>query len=260
VIPRIAERSQGKAITSLVVRTTGIPESTLAERISAVEDGIEPLTLAYLPGIEGVDLRLTAWDMAPAAARPLLEGAAARIRSVIGDHAYGTDRDDLAQVLLRELEAAGLTVAVAESCTGGLVGERITEIPGSSAVFQGGVIAYANELKLDLLGVSAETLAEHGAVSAAAVMEMASGAARVAGADLAVAISGVAGPDGGSPEKPVGTVWFGFAVNGAVDAQRVVFPGDRSDIRGRAAQFALHGLLRRARSFVQSDRSASTGS
>ena len=247
VLPRLEARVAGTAIHSLVLRTTGIPESTLAERIAAVEDGVAPLTLAYLPGIEGVDLRLTAWDMTETAARPLLERAAAAIRAVVGDHCYGEGDDDLAQVLLGELAERRLTLATAESCTGGMVGERITEVPGSSAAFQGGVIAYADELKRGLLGVDPLTIAEHGAVSEATVKEMAAGAARVAGAALAVAVSGVAGPDGGSTEKPVGTVWFGFSINGEVDAQRVIFPGSRADIRGRAAQFALHGLLRRVR-------------
>ena len=246
VVPRLAARSGGRAIRSHLVRTTGIPESTLAERISAVEDGIAPLTLAYLPGIEGVDLRLTAWDLTEAAARPLFERAEASIRGIVGDHCYGTGDDDLAAVLLERMRASRLTLAVAESCTGGMVGERITAIPGSSEVFLGGVIAYADDVKQGLAGVAAATIAAHGAVSEAVVREMAAGVAQRTGADIVVAVSGVAGPGGGSEAKPVGTVWFGFAVRGAVDAQRVIFPGSRADIRGRAAQFALHGAWRRA--------------
>ena len=246
VIPRLRLRAGGKAIISRVVRTTGIPESTLAERLSAVEDGLAPLTLAYLPGIEGVDLRLTGWDLTGADVGPLLDRAEGAIREVTGDHCYGTGDDDLAAVVLERLRGRRLTLAVAESCTGGMVGERITGIPGSSDVFLGGVIAYANDVKTGLLDVAPATMAAHGAVSEAAVMEMAAGVVRRTGADFAVAVTGVAGPGGGSPEKPVGTVWFGFAARGALDAIRVGFPGTRADIRGRASQFALHGLWRRA--------------
>ncbi len=246
VIPRLAERSGGRAITSLVIRTTGIPESTLAERLTAVEDRVAPLTLAYLPGLEGVDLRLTAWDMNAAEARPLLDRTAAAIGAVVGDHGYGAGEDDLAAVLLDRLRAKRLTMAVAESCTGGMIGERLTSIPGSSDGFLGGVISYANGLKLDLLGVDRAILEREGAVSAAVAGAMAAGVAQRTGADLAVAVTGVAGPGGGSDDKPVGTVWFGFSIRGQVDTQRVGFPGTRADIRGRATQFALHGLWRRA--------------
>ena len=246
VIPRLAERAGGRAITSLVLRTTGIPESSLAERLEAVEDGLGPLTLAYLPGLEGVDLRLTAWDMTTMEAQPLLDRAGAAIQAIVRDHGYGTGEADLAAVLLDRLRAGHLTMAVAESCTGGMIGARITDVPGSSDVFLGGIIAYANEVKLGLLGVDPAELEREGAVSESVVGAMAAGAATATGADLAVAVTGVAGPGGGSDAKPVGTVWFGFAVRGQVDTQRVGFPGTRADIRGRASQFALHGLWRRA--------------
>ncbi len=246
VIPRLAERAGGRAITSLVLRTTGIPESSLAERLEAVEDGLGPLTLAYLPGLEGVDLRLTAWDMTAMEAQPLLDRAGAAIQAIVKDHGYGTGEADLAAVLLDRLRAGHLTMAVAESCTGGMIGARITEVPGSSDVFLGGIIAYANEVKRGLLGVDPAELEREGAVSESVVGAMAAGAASATGADLAVAVTGVAGPGGGSDAKPVGTVWFGFAVRGQVDTQRVGFPGTRADIRGRASQFALHGLWRRA--------------
>ncbi len=246
VVPRLRARVGGTAIASRVLRTTGIPESTLAERLSGVEDGLAPLTLAYLPGIEGVDLRLTAWDMTADQSGPLFDRAMDEIRAVTGDHCYGTGDDDLAAVLLDRLRAGGLTLAAAESCTGGMIGERVTNVAGSSDVFLGGVIAYANELKTGLLGVNPETVAGHGAVSAAVVTEMVAGVAERTGADLAVAVTGVAGPGGGSEDKPVGTVWFGFSARGVVDAIKVGFPGTRADIRGRASQFALHGLWRRA--------------
>jgi nicotinamide-nucleotide amidase len=245
VVPRLAARAGGRAITSLVLRTTGIPESTLAERLGPVEDNLAPLTLAYLPSLDGVDLRLTAWQMTADEARPLLSDAAGRIRAVTGDHCYGEGETDLAAVVLEALRSRHLTLAVAESCTGGMVGARITNVPGSSDVFLGGTIAYHNDLKTGLLGVDPELIARDGAVSEGAVRAMAAGVVARTGASAAVAITGVAGPGGGSEEKPVGTVWFGFSVGGIVDSQRLGLPGTRADIRGRATQFALHGLLRR---------------
>ena len=247
VVPRLAARSSGRVVRSLVLRTTGIPESALAERLAPVENQLAPLTLAYLPSLGGVDLRLTAWDLAPEPADQRLRAAADRLRGPIGEHCYGEGETDLAEVLLDACRAKRLTLAVAESCTGGMVGERITAIPGSSDVFRGGVIAYANGVKESALGVPARILEVEGAVSEGTVRAMAEAARGQLQASLAVAVSGVAGPDGGSAEKPVGTVWFGFAGPSGADAERFVFPGSRQEIRIRASQHALFGLLRRAR-------------
>lgn len=245
VVPRLAARAGGRLISSLVLRTTGIPESTLAERLAEAEDGLAPLTLAFLPSLAGVDLRLTAWDMTPADARPLLAAAADRIRALTKNHCYGEGDRDLAAVVIDELRARGLTLAVAESCTGGLVGARITDVAGASDVFLGGTIAYHNDLKVGQLAVDRGTIEREGSVSEAVVRAMVAGVVARTEADVAVAVTGIAGPDGGSAEKPVGTVWFGFSVRGVVDTHRLGLPGTRADIRGRAAQFALHGVLRR---------------
>ena len=247
VVPRLLARSGGKVVRSVVVRTTGIPESTLAEQVSDLEDQIAPLTLAYLPGLEGVDLRLTAWDTSPEEAEERLGSWAARFEAQVGDFAYGRDDQDLAAVLLDACNQGGQTIALAESCTGGLVGTRLTAIPGSSAVFQGGAICYANSAKVEL-GVPARILEEHGAVSEEAVRAMAEAARRRFGSTLAAAVSGIAGPDGGTPEKPVGLVWFAFAGPKGVETARYTFPGSRGDIRARASQYTLLGLLRSARS------------
>jgi nicotinamide-nucleotide amidase len=245
IIPRLRERAGSRVIRSLVVRVTSVPESTLSDRLRPVEDALAPLTLAYLPGVEGVDLRLTAWDMEPAEADRRLEAAARSIEAITAEFAYGRGDDNLAAVVLDLLKQRKLRLAVAESCTGGMLGERITEIPGSSAAFLGGIIAYDNSIKTDLLDVDPSVFVTDGAVSEAAVKAMAGAAIRRTGADIGVSISGVAGPDGGTEEKPVGTVWVGWALGDRVDAQRVGFPGGRQEIRGRAAQFALHGLRRR---------------
>ena len=141
------------------------------------------------------------------------------------------------------LRERGWLCAVAESCTGGLAGASLTDIPGASLWFAGGVISYSNEVKNRLLGVDAETLRLHGAVSEPVVRQMAAGACRATGAQAAVSLSGVAGPDGGTPEKPVGTVWIGVAVNGTTSAFRHLFHGDRQSVREQAVAAAIAHLL-----------------
>jgi len=158
----------------------------------------------------------------------------------------------LAEALVAELTAAGKAVATAESCTGGWAAKAITDIAGSSEVFGYGIVSYANGAKESILGVQNQTLEEHGSVSPEVVSEMAKGTLRLSGADIAVAISGVAGPGGGTKEKPVGTVWFGWAVrdgtNAIVDTQREAFTGDRELIREAAVAYALQGVRERIKS------------
>ncbi|HEX2220339.1 MAG TPA: nicotinamide-nucleotide amidohydrolase family protein, partial [Gemmatimonadales bacterium] len=206
---------------------------------------IAPLTLAYLPGVEGVDLRVTAWGMEPAEADRRLRAAADLITPRAGEHAYGEGDVDLAAVVLERARRAGASLGAAESCTGGLVGGRITEVPGSSDVFAGAVVCYANRLKTELLDVPAALIDEYGAVSEPVARAMAEGARRRLAVDLAVSVTGIAGPSGGTEEKPVGTVWFALASPGATDTKRVVFLGSRKEIRDRAAQTALFLLNRR---------------
>jgi len=245
VLPRLAPRGNNGVIRSIQVRTTGIAESALAERLGDIEEVIAPLTLAYLPGKGSVDLRATAWNLAPAEADRLLTTAAAELTARSGGHAYATGEADLAEVVLASLGRLGFRLAVAESCTGGLLGGRITAIPGSSARFLGGVIAYADEVKERQLGVPAELLRTHGAVSGPVAQAMAVGAARTLGADVGVGITGIAGPGGGSTGKPVGTVWIGFSLPNATDAVLRNLVGTRPEIRYRAAQTALFELWKR---------------
>lgn len=239
VVPRLAARATGSVIRSRTVRTTGIPESSLAERMGGIEREIAPLTLAYLPGLEGVDLRLTAWNLAAGEADTRLEVAARILRERAGDQVYGEGDADLAAVVLRRAAAAGVSLATAESCTGGLIGVRLTEIPGSSEVYQGGIVCYSNRLKTEELGVPAALIEEHGAVSEAVVRAMAEGARHKLDADLTVAVTGIAGPGGGTPEKPVGTVWLAVADATGTLSRSSMFPGSRREIRRRAAQAAL---------------------
>jgi nicotinamide-nucleotide amidase len=234
-----------RVVRSRTLRTTGIAESAIADRLGPLARGVDGLSLAYLPGQEGVDLRLTSRELAAADADAALERGIEALRGHVGQWAYGDDADDLAGVVLELCRRAGHTLAVAESCTGGLVGARLTGIAGSSDVFLGGTIAYANAVKSGELGVPVEMLAEHGAVSEPVARQMAIGVRQRLGAGIAIAVTGIAGPGGGSEEKPVGTTWLAVDIAGDVRTHRSVFIGDRAEIRFRASQLALE-LVRRA--------------
>jgi len=246
VLPRIVARQGGdrRVVLSRTVRTTGVSESALAERVGPIEPDIAPLTLAYLPSVEGVDLRVTAWGLELEDAAARLTAVVARLKVAVGEHGYGEDDADLAAVLLEALRRGRHRLAVAESCTGGMVGERITNIPGASDTFIGGVVAYADVIKTAALKVPLETLEAYGAVSEETVRAMAEGAQRLFSADCTIAVTGIAGPGGGTPEKPVGTVWLAARVHTNTRALTRVLPGDRDDVRRRAAQAGLD-LLRR---------------
>jgi len=244
VLPRLAALTSGAVVRSRSVRTTGIAESALAERVGAIEAEIAPLTLAYLPSTDGVELRVTAWGLRADEAERLLEAAATQLRQRAGEHAYGDDGKDLAAVVLDELRARKARLVVAESCTGGVLSARITAIPGASTVFIGGVVAYDNMVKSGTLDVRPELLDQYGAVSEQVVSAMAEGVQRQFAVEAALAITGIAGPTGGTAEKPVGTVWLAARYGAEARALKRVFPGDRNEIRARAAQAALD-LLRR---------------
>jgi nicotinamide-nucleotide amidase len=244
LLPRLATRiTSGTVVRSRTLRTTGISESLLADKIDSIDGGPLGVELAYLPSITGVDLRVTVRDAPERDATDAIERASVRLRERAEKWIYGEDDDDLAAVVLRMCRTRGLTIGVAESCTGGLLGARLTAIPGSSDVVLGGVIAYHNDVKHETLGVSDASLAAHGAVSEEVVREMAAGARRVTGARVGLAITGIAGPSGGTPEKPVGTVWLAVDADGDVSTQLHHLWGDRAEIRERAAQYTLD-LLR----------------
>jgi nicotinamide-nucleotide amidase len=198
-----------------------------------------------LPSVEGTDLRLTTRDASPQVAQERLAAGAAQLRTVLGQYVYGEEKADLAAVVLDLLRADGVKIAVAESCTGGMLGARLTAIPGSSDVVLGGVIAYANEIKELHLGVRSETLRSNGAVSEETAREMAVGVSERFGAQVGVAITGIAGPGGGTPDKPVGTVCIAVAAPASLRSVKVQMLGDRDEIRRRSAQAALN-LVRRS--------------
>jgi nicotinamide-nucleotide amidase len=181
----------------------------------------------------------------PAIAEARLAAMEKDFRDALGSRIFGQDGDDLAAVVGRLLRESGSTIALAESCTGGLASAMLTDVPGSSAYFLGSVVSYANDAKTNLLGVREATIRAHGAVSAESASEMAQGARERFDSDLGVAITGIAGPDGGSAEKPVGTVFIALARrNGAALAKKRLFVGDRSVIRRASAIHTLE-LVRR---------------
>jgi nicotinamide-nucleotide amidase len=210
-----------------------------------IEREIAPLTLAYLPDLAAVDLRVTAWDLPTDEADRRLEVAMALLRERAGPHAFGEDGTDLAEVVLEAARRAKVTLGTAESCTGGLLAGRLTEIPGSSEVVLGGIVAYSDRIKASALEVPDALLVENGAVSEPVARAMAEGAARRLGATLTVAVTGIAGPGGGTPEKPVGLMWFATSYRGKTESNTQVLFGERDEIRGRAAQVALTMLWRR---------------
>lgn len=251
VLPRLSGLLPGRLrpVHVRTVTTTGIAESALADRLRPVLEGggLGGVDLAFLPRVTGVELRLSAREGADggAGAEARLDRAREALIRVVDPWSYeGPDLvDDVAEALL----AQGLRLATAESCTGGLVGKRLTDRPGSSAWYVGGVVAYHNDLKRALLDVPLPVLEEHGAVSEVVARAMASGAARRLAAEAAVAVTGVAGPGGGSPDKPVGTVWIAARVGEREVAELARLPGDRHDVRERSAQAALFLLLRTLR-------------
>lgn len=246
ILPRLLARGAGNTVVrSRTLRTTGIAESAIADALGEYAKDPLGVSLAYLPGWEGVDLRLTVRDVTTAVAESQLDAAAEAVRSKVGKWIYGEDDADLVILVLDALRSRRMKVAVAESCTGGMLGMRLTAIAGSSDVVLGGVIAYANEVKVGQLGVREQTLKAHGAVSEETAREMARGARTHIGADVGVSITGVAGPAGGTAEKPVGTYCVAIDVRGEVRSLRTASVGDRHEIRQRATQAAL-SLLRRA--------------
>lgn len=246
LLPRLKARATGTplVVASRTLRTIGIGESALADLLGPLAKGPKGLPLAYLPSVEGTDLRLTTRDSSSAEAERRLDAGAAELRAVLGAYVYGEEKADLAAVVLDLLRSRGLKIAVAESCTGGMLGARITAIPGSSDTMLGGVIAYADAVKQGHLGVRPETLKAHGAVSEETAREMAAGVCGRFGAQVGVSITGIAGPGGGTLEKPVGTVCMAVSAAGAVRAVKVQMLGDRDEIRRRSAQAALN-LVRR---------------
>lgn len=224
-----------------VLRTIGCAEVQITERLQGVEEKFPGVSLALRAVPPEVDVKVIVRDGDPTRARALVDAAASEVRARLGDAVFGEGDDAFAAAVGRALRARGYTLAVAESCTGGLIGAMLTAVAGSSDYLLLDAVTYANAAKERVLGVEPEILRGHGAVSAECVRAMALGARRVSGADIAVSVSGVAGPGGGSPERPVGTVWFGLSADGDDDVTVVQrhFKGDRAAVQRQAAYAAL---------------------
>jgi competence/damage-inducible protein CinA-like protein len=245
--PWLAKRSGGLGRETAVLKIAGLPESVVEERIAPAyeEFGREAITILANPG--EIRLQATATGAEPER-RARLQAMAARLAELAGDAVFATREEDTLESVVGELlRGAGATLTAAESCTGGLFAQRITSVPGSSDYFLGGAVTYSNELKVRLVGVPPELLAEHGAVSEPVARAMAEGVRRALGSDYGVGITGVAGPGGGSEEKPVGTVHIAVAgpAEGDVHHRKLRLPGDRDRIRRFSAQLALEMLRRR---------------
>lgn len=245
VVPLLTERLGGAraVVHSRVLRAIGIGESAMEERVKDLLASTNP-TIAPLAHLGEASLRLTARARSREEALRLIEPLEREVRARLGAHIYGVDEETLEQVVVGLLKRRGETLAVAESCTGGLLGGRITSVAGSSEVFLGGIISYSNEAKVSLLGVSADLLATDGAVSGPVAEAMARGARERLRADLGVAITGIAGPGGGTAEKPVGLVYLGLADRGGAQSERHLLIGSRADIRARSVLLALDSVRR----------------
>ncbi len=252
VIPWFAPMS-GAFIRHTPIMTMGIGESMLAKMIEEVEDAMpEHTTLSYLPHAAGVSLMVSTSGRDREAVDAENGRVVDSIVAKAGAYVYATSEASLEEVVVRQLLERGLRVAAAESCTGGLVSSRLTDVPGASGCFLQGAVTYSNAAKEALLDVSRATLEAYGAVSEPVAIEMARGCLLRSGADIAVATTGIAGPDGGSAEKPVGTLWLAVAAklpDGSVRAEAAIQQhfGDRKQIKARFSEAALRALLERLR-------------
>jgi nicotinamide-nucleotide amidase len=244
VRPRLTRLGHDERLFTRDLRVTGLPESEVEQRVSplyALYPDTETTILASPPGIQ---LHPRVWSRDPAKANQILDEMVKRMALALGEHLYSTEGETMEEVVARVLTENRATIAVAESCTGGLLAERLTNIPGSSSYFLGGVVCYSNELKSALVGVPPELIESKGAVSPEVALALAEGIRKTTGATIGVGVTGIAGPGGGTPEKPVGLVHIGIADERGPRERRFQFPGDRERIRMHASQTALDSVRR----------------
>jgi nicotinamide-nucleotide amidase len=245
-----------EAIYTKTLHTVGIGESQLDAKIEDLFRTLENPKIAVLAHGFRVDVKIMAKAQSREQAEAMIEPVAAELRRRIGSGYYGDDETTLPGAIVRALAERGMTLGTAESCTGGGIADELVSVSGASAVFRGGIVAYSNDVKISLLGVPESTLASAGAVSEETAVAMARGARRSLGTEVAISTTGIAGPDGGTAEKPVGLVWFALALgDGEIETRRLTFPGDRADIRERATVAALSLIWRR----LERDVQAATG-
>jgi nicotinamide-nucleotide amidase len=247
-LPRLERRTTGERLRSRVYKVVGLPESEVDLRIAPIYTAYTNPTTTVLATLGAIEIHLRARAASDAEAEALLNELGDKIELALGDHIFSTRGESLEEVVGMYLMMRRRTVAVAESCTGGLLSERLTRIAGSSNFFLGGVVCYSNELKTLLAGVPEALIATHGAVSKPVAQAMAEGVRRRADASLGIGITGIAGPGGGTPEKPVGLVFIGLADEKGTSVREFRFPGDRERVRFWASQAALEMIRRRVRS------------
>ena len=244
VLPRIREHFSLRSVVHKTAITFGLAESALALKIAPWEDSLPAfLKLAYLPNPSQIRLRLSAYDTDQKMAQEEIDRQFARLEALIPAYVIGYGDDTVASITAELLHRRGATLAVAESCTGGALSSAFTSMPGASEYFLGSVVSYSNSVKEQVLGVHADDLKYYGAVSQQVAEQMAAGVRRITGADYAISTTGIAGPSGGSPEKPVGTVWIGIASAKGVFARKMVFGHLRRQNIERATANAIN-LLR----------------
>jgi len=241
VMPFLRQRAGGTTIRSRIVRICGMGEAMVEDRVKDLMSSDNPTVAPYAKTGE-VHLRVTAQAGSVQATEALIEPVVRQIEARLGSHVYAYDDEPLEAAVVRMLREAGMTLATAESCTGGLLAKRITDVPGSSDVYLGGVVAYSNDAKVNLVGVPADLIAAHGAVSREVAEALATGARCRFASNVGVGITGVAGPGGGTPEKPVGLVCLAIATADGVESEATTYIGIRQDIRTKATQSALTKL------------------
>lgn len=241
VISRLAiwEGEEVRQVRQRVYRVAGLLETQINERLAPLAEGEERVRIGYYPVFPEVHVSLTVVGVEAQETDHLFGETDKEIRKQLGVHLYGTEAETLEAVVGQLLVENAMVLALAESCTGGLISHRITRVPGSSDYFLGGVVAYSNEVKQQQLGVDGAIIAEYGAVSPETARAMAEGLRHLTGADIVLAVTGIAGPSGGTPEKPLGTVCFGLATSGATEDFKFCFAGERWQVQEAAANKAL---------------------
>jgi nicotinamide-nucleotide amidase len=259
VLPRLKKLSGEVVVRKRVLRVTGMGESAIDEAIAPIYGKYKDVQTSILFSKSEVEVHLSSKSTDETKALAVLDELAKKIVDKLGIAVFATNGETMEQVIAKLLTDRGETVSTAESCTGGLIARRLTELAGSSKFFMEGAVTYSNEAKIRTLNVSQETLDKFGAVSSETAEEMARGMRERADTDYAISVTGVAGPDGGSEEKPVGTVWFGLADRENVETIKFVFPGDRYLVRWRSSQAALDMLRRRLLNSVDSKTTRTSG-
>ena len=243
VIPKLKSTFETQAIVHRTIRTAGYGESDIANKVVDIEEGLPDFVkLAFLPNLGQVRLRLTARGKDEAYLNTFLDKKVEEIKERLGDIIFGFEKESIGEVVGNLLKEQGKTIGTLESCTGGFLAHQITSVAGSSAYFKGSIVAYSNDIKTKLLDVQPDTLAQHGAVSEETVIEMVKGGLNTLNVDYAIAVSGIAGPTGGTPTKPVGTIWVAVGNKDHIEAHLVKGGKNRMKNIERTATLALNIL------------------